>query len=216
MPKYPDSQERKDPFTLPQAPGCLPICWEKGGAPFPGGSWRSKLEQSSQGGLSILARHFASRGKAAGWSRARRWAGVRVQAWQSRAGSSGRDVSKASRAAPPCPPAAPLPGPSLTGSEAPGPPPGPGRAGEGNVIPAQLTRLWRPAPGRVAAGACLRLRGPPGRGPIRGRDTEVTHSRLLGPRPEVTRSPSLFILPPLSWLARSGRVFWGLGGVKCL
>lgn len=32
-----------------------------------------------------------------------------------------------------------LPAPSLTGSEAPGPPPGPGRAGEGNVIPARLT-----------------------------------------------------------------------------
>lgn len=52
-------------------------------------------------------------------------------------------------------------------------PPGPGRAGEGNVIPTQLTRLWRPAPGRAAAGAGLRRRGPPGQGSHPGEGRRV-------------------------------------------
>lgn len=36
------SLERKDPLTLPQAPGCQPICWGEGrGRAFPRRSWRA-------------------------------------------------------------------------------------------------------------------------------------------------------------------------------
>lgn len=33
-------RREKTPSTLPQAPGCQPICSEKGGGVFPRGSWR--------------------------------------------------------------------------------------------------------------------------------------------------------------------------------
>lgn len=106
--------------------------------------------------------------------------GPGARGWHIGVGPFGHHVSEAGQAAPRCQPArprdvknTPLPAPSLTGLEAPGPPPGPGRAGEGNVIPTQLTRLWRPAPGRAAAGAGLRRRGPPGQGSHPGEGRRV-------------------------------------------
>lgn len=102
--------------------------------------------------------------------------------------------------------------PAQRRQDSPPQPPGPGRAGEGNVIPTQLTRLWRPAPGRVAAGAGLRLRGPQARGPIPGKDAEFTRSQLLGPRPEVTRSLSGFGLSPPPFSDTLQAVSWAWVG----
>lgn len=135
-------------MSLSRCPNILVPMREKTPSPCPrrqaaspsAGRKEGRLSQGDPGettttvvpGRSILARHFASRGKAAGWSRAQRRAGVRVQACRAGRGLLARTCPRQAEQLLGAHPLPPSPGPVSPARRRQGPPQG--RGGLGKVM----------------------------------------------------------------------------------